>query len=334
MTDQSSISTQEPSTTLPAYVQVHCRGEGIDDPAALARELRLLMEEMGRIFDLSRLDGVTFATDYPEALRELDRGYVATLPLTPSDGRVVGIAMTPTVIRNGELKSHMLLNANVFFGVLHEGRSGRMLHLVAHECAHVELNAAYDLAFPETLLRQRVNMREGTRSQITLACWDEYAACRRSAGYGDNPAPEYEYTFLDHLRDARERGNEFIKAYRLHGEVSQIIREVTGVYGDLMKFASYFLGNAAGIQRPWRDFAAVNEALSGSWFLPYFERLDAGLAGLYDVSGDWPDHSGFDAIGDLGEEVMEDCGMIFFDSPTHPGEVGVRLPFTPETMPD
>jgi hypothetical protein len=334
MTEQDTTPPELPPSTLPGHVQVHFRGRGIDDPAVIGHELRLLIEGMGQVFDLRRLDGVTFATDYPEALRELDRGYEATRPLTASDGRVVGIAMTPSVIRSGELKSHIVLNANVFFGMLNERRSGSVLHLLAHECAHVELNAAYDQAFPGILLRQRLNARDAARSQISLACWDEYAACRLSAPYGDNPTAEYEHSFLEHLKDARERGNTFIKAYRLHGDVQQIIDELAGVYGNLMKFAAYFLGSAAGLGTQWREFTAAVEALDGHWFLPYFERLEDTVAALYDSLGRWADHAGFDAIGDIAEEVMDECGMFFFDSPERPGEVGVKLPFTPETMPD
>ncbi len=50
----------------------------------------------GHRFDLSRLDGVTVAFDYAQALAELDRGYETTFRLTPSDGHAIGVAMTPT----------------------------------------------------------------------------------------------------------------------------------------------------------------------------------------------------------------------------------------------
>lgn len=50
-----------------------------------------------------------------QALPDLDRGCDTKLKLTPSEGIVLGVAMTPAVIRDGKIKSHMLFNAASFF---------------------------------------------------------------------------------------------------------------------------------------------------------------------------------------------------------------------------
>ncbi len=331
--EPSAIQALAPSSLRSGF-QVQVSGASGENAEEIALKLTGLLEGLGRQFDLSRLDGSTFAIDYPLALRELVRGYEGTQQLAPSQGRVVGVAMTPTVIRDGELRSHLLVDANVFFGMLHDGRAERAIHLLAHECAHVEINAHYDRCFPDTLLRQRLtSIQESTRSGIILACWDEYAACARSAKYGENPAAEYEQTFVTHLSDARERANEFIKAYRLHRQVGQIIAEVSEVYGSLMKYAAYYLGNLAGLGNHWRDTPAIVDALEGHWFSAYFIRLADALAKLYAEIGTWANRDDFEVIGDIAEDLIREGGMFFYDSPTHPGEVGVSLPITPETVP-
>jgi hypothetical protein len=47
--------------------------------------------------------------DYAQALASLNRGYEIKHVLTPSDGHAVGIAMTPSVIRDGRLMSHIVV---------------------------------------------------------------------------------------------------------------------------------------------------------------------------------------------------------------------------------
>ena len=63
---------------------------------------------------LAGLDGVTISVDYDAGLRQLDRGYDATQALTRTNDEVAsGIAMTPCVLRNGRVMSHMILSAAV-----------------------------------------------------------------------------------------------------------------------------------------------------------------------------------------------------------------------------
>ena len=113
------------------------------------------VRELSRHFDLSRLDGVTVAYACAQALLDLDRGYQTTVRLTASDTHVVGIAMTLSVIRDGTLKSHVVLNA-AFLAPLEDSEHEHFapaLHTIAHECAHVEITHKLDSAFPGFLVR-------------------------------------------------------------------------------------------------------------------------------------------------------------------------------------
>ncbi|WP_316235302.1 MULTISPECIES: hypothetical protein [unclassified Bradyrhizobium] len=102
---------------------------------------------LSRYIDLTALDGITIAFDYPQALLDLDRGYETKHKLTPSEGIVLGVAMTPAVIRDGKIKSHMLFNAGVLLPLEDEQNEfyEQALHTLAHECAHVEVTERYNL---------------------------------------------------------------------------------------------------------------------------------------------------------------------------------------------
>jgi hypothetical protein len=226
-------------TTAPDGFNICARAFDTADRAQnLSSLIGTCIRELSRQFDLNRLDGVTVAYDYAQALLDLDRGYETTHQLTASETHVIGIAMTPSVIRDGILKSHVVLNA-AYVSMLEDSKHehfGAALHTIAHECAHVEVTHKFDNSFPDFLLRTKhADARSGYRWQVILACWDEYAATMFSAGFGTEPTEGYEDTFLKSLRDTRREANEHIKAYRLHGNIDQVLGDVYNGYGEMMK---------------------------------------------------------------------------------------------------
>lgn len=322
-------------TTAPASFVVSARAFGSEDRAQqLGSLIGTCVRELSRQFELSRLDGVTVAHDYAQALLDLDRGYETTFQLTASDTHVVGIAMTPSVIRDGTLKSHVVLNA-AYMAALEDFKHvdfGFVLHTIAHECAHVEITHKFDTAFPGFLLRTaHADARIGYRWQIILACWDEYAATMLSAGFGTEPTEGYEDTFLKSLRDTSQQANEHIKAYRIHGSIDQILGEVYRGYGDLMKFTAYHLGNLRGLGRQLSEMPRTTEALRGHWFAPYFTRLDDALKDISKDYGTWTDKAAFEVVGDLADELLAQGGVHYKRRPD--GRLGIDIPFTAETMP-
>lgn len=326
--------TDKPPTAPDRFiVSVQCFGD-TEKATQFAQLIGTCIREISRYIDLSRLDGITIASDYNQALVDLDRGYATTHQLTPSDEYAFGVAMTPSVIRDGNVMSHIVLSATIAVALEDQEHENfkLALHMLAHECAHVEVNHRFDAAFPGVLLQKAYdNAHDAFRWQTILACWDEYAATLISAHYGQDPSEGYEETFILALTSTRKKANELITAYRLHGDVNQIMAEVYRAYGTLMKFAGYHLGNMAGQGLSVKDFPKTITALDGHWFAPYFERLQTLLNRVADDYGNWSDQSQFEAIGELVDEIVVEGGVIV--SHLSDGSLYVDIPFTPETMP-
>jgi hypothetical protein len=205
-------------------------------------------------------------------------------------------------------------------------------HLLAHECAHVEITHRFDTAFPSVLLQNVYrDAHDALRWKIIHLCWDEYAATRISAGFGKDPTENYEDSFLDVLNETRPKANEFIKAYRLHRNTYQVTLEVYDVYSVLMKLAAYHLGNMAGQGLLILDLPRTRAALKNHWFESYFERLNTLCNSLMDDYGRWKDLSLFESLGDLADELVAEGGVIL--SRLDDGSLYVDIPFTLETIP-
>lgn len=334
--EQSSSGTDAapPERTLPGNISVQVSGLSKEDATKLGHSILAFAGELSRYIDLDRLDGITVAYDYADALAKLDRGYETTHKLTPSTELAWGIAMTPSVKREGIIKSHIVFNAAVIFP-LHDMENEHFdeaLHILAHECAHVEITKATDVAFPHTLLeKQYDNLLDAFTGQIISACWDEYAACRISANFGKDSLPAYSETFVLALQEIRLRANECIRSYRIHGNHGRILEEVAGYYGDLLKFASYLLGHVDGKGIEIAEVSAVAEALGDHWFEPFFQQLHKALRAIWDQFGQWESPELFDVIGSIVIDLLADIGMTFYQNDD--GGFGFNLPYRADTMP-
>lgn len=322
-----------PPVTAPNFA-ISFRGIEAEAANRFGPILGQYIQSISRYIDLRNLDGITVATDYADALAQLDRGYKTNYVPTPTTELGIGVAMTLTVLRNDAIKSHIVFNAQYIFGL--EDTEGEFwpeaLHLLAHECAHVEVTGATDKAFPGMLLRQRYSdMFSNFRWQIIDACWDEYAASRISAPFGADRTSSYEETFITALTETGDRADECIRQYRVHSEHDRVLADVCGHYGNLMKFASYLIGHLHGAELV-RDVAANAEAaLRNHWFALHFNRLEVELATLWEGFGAWQAREDFESIGIIAEAVIAEGGVHVI--PMRGGGFYMDVPFTARTMP-
>ncbi|AXH60198.1 hypothetical protein [Pseudomonas amygdali] len=322
------------TSRMPASFGIQARGFS-DEALAnqLATTVGAYVRSLGKYFDMSGLDGVTVAVDYGQALLELDRGYETSHKLTASNSHVTGIAMTPAVIRDGKLKSHIMLDAKFMWPLASQDDAylAYAIHVLAHECAHVQVTDAFDSCFPGVLLRKQFPMLENFQWQVIKAVWDEYAVTVLSARIGEDQTEAYEAVFINDLKDAEDRSNALIRQYRSHGSIDQVLGEIYGCWGNLLKFAAYHLGNLDGSGDSWRVHQPTAEALKDHWFLPYFERLHEACGKIADDFGRWTDLGDFSPISDIADELVKRAGLHI--TQVSQDQWYVDVPYTEETAP-
>lgn len=292
------------------------------------------VREISRYMDLSQLDGVTIAHDYRHAVKNFDRGDESLLPHEASDGHAVGVAMTIPVVRDQVLKSHIILNAQHLLALEHTEHPDWDLavHILAHECAHVEINQRFVAAFPDELFRKPgADYFRPHRWSIILSCWNEYAATSKSAPYGAKQTSTYEDNFLHSLAETKQKSNDLIIAYRSHGDIAQIVAEIYDAYGELLKFSAYHLGNMKGLGLSLDQLPRTSEALTGHWFTPFFEQLGVACECIDSEYGLWANQDAFEAIGDLADRLIAAGGLHI--KTRADGQQWIDIPYSPDTMP-
>jgi hypothetical protein len=101
-----------PMTLQPHSYQLSFVGLGTEEVVAqLSEETQRLVAQLRPLFDLDRLDGITFAWDFQAALTEMERGFdINTTPEGIADYIAQG-ASTALVVREGVTKVRIVLNA-------------------------------------------------------------------------------------------------------------------------------------------------------------------------------------------------------------------------------
>ena len=330
-----------PPSTAPASLAVSVQGFTNHDAAvALGKVVGETVMTLGSFMDLSTLAGVTIGVDYDAALASIDQGMEGLRPLDRTNTEEMqGVAKTCQVIRDGEVKSHLAFNAAMIVSLIAEDDATledrqTAIGIIAHECAHVEVNARMQALVPDARLGVHIeDFERAVLFQIAEIAWDEYAVCRLSARFAPRQNEQHSDTVRAVLPDARKRANEYIKTYRVHGNLRRLISEAGFELCQPIKAAAYLLGGMDADNLTWEDFPAARAAIEAGGYGSFVDELHERCRTLWDGQSDWSaDTDVLAPLIALTRNVFGSGGIHF--QKNWDGEWHMKVPFTPETMPD
>jgi len=166
------------SSTVPSNLPICLRGfESEEQANEVGRAVGSFLQLFGTVLNLGKLNGVTVAYDYDAALSTVETGTVKPNQLrATNDSFARGVAMAIRVLRDGQVKCHIVVAAGLMSSLRdpNDPAHGLAVGLLAHEAGHVHDLLIQDCAFPGVLLRPSTGYREGILLQIAQASWDEY----------------------------------------------------------------------------------------------------------------------------------------------------------------
>jgi hypothetical protein len=310
------MSTPEPPPPQTVSRQINASLIGFaetEETGKFSRTLAETIELISGVINLERLDGITIAFDYDAAMASLDRGFTSTQPLkkTSSD-LLLGVAMSPTVLRNGIVKAHMIFHAPFITPLVGEDEQlqRQACYLLAHESGHVEGIKHLDTAFPGRILCP-IKTNNHFLFQIAEGLWSEYCACRISAVFGEDQTVSYENSLVSVLKIASERANAAIWEYRFHGDLEKVVQEAGNYICHPLKIGAYFLGHLDGLKLDLNAVPAAQTAMRETQYELCMKDLHDALRGLWSRLGCWSDVAEFDVLGRIAHQAMAERGMIF-----------------------
>ena len=293
------------------------------------------MRQISRAIDLGRLDGITLAYDYSAALAEVDRGYPhAMAPTATSTSEIVGVAMAVNVIRDELVKAHLVFDAAFMLPLLDGNHVAFPLaiSLVAHECGHVADLKIRDEAFPGTILQRSYSgFYERLLSPPAEVLWEEYAACRASAVFGEGETPRYEESLVNVLGGARDRANAAIRDYRCHGDIKRVLSEAGNQLCEPLRMIAYLIGHLDGLDQGLNQVPIARDALANSDYRPLADRLTVTLRDLWSRRGKWLSLDEFEPLIRICRDAFAMNGVDLKPNPD--GTCHVDIPLTLATTP-
>lgn len=325
----SSIQTKQENFGGFGY-QITFSGCGDEESIQpVSTKVQYLVSTLSSLIPLSRLDGITFAADYPAALMELDRGIPGIRPPTtvpPSEG--VGIAQAPLVMRGGIVKARVIAQASVGLGLVSQDAEHitSAVYTLAHQLALVAMVHYTDSALPGTLLQPVTGALNQLLYGAVSAAPDSYFAGRFSAPY----APDYTtQIYRELVLEAHRRLQEAIPsqrlAYRFHGDMGRLLEAILPLVRSFLHHAATMAGHCAGLEPPlavagteWAQ--ELERGGLGAWLVTFQNDLEK-FAGRV---GEWQSFNEFYDFTKHAERILWQFQIIPWEKEN--GEVYVTIP--------
>jgi len=287
--------------------------------------------QISRLMSLERLDGITFANDYPAALRCVDRGIPGARPAeTVSEEVGTGIAMTVLVMRDSIVKCRVVTVGGIAHALIGDDAvaSKWALHTLVRELALVAMTELVDRAFPGVLLRPIKDEHKGWLFSGVNSALDGYVAAYASAKFGDTNEilTAYRELLIGALDRARTRIPEARLAYRYHGRMDTLLDVALPATRHVLEFAANLFGHCEALGcSPFDDDGRLASALEQSSLQPWFQVFQNDLRAFRLRLGNWESFDEFLAFNRHVERVLWQSGLFPWRNPQGQSRVEVPL---------
>lgn len=324
----SDAELEQTPPQVPRY-SVHFLGCADQTTAnAITATLYTVTGSLVQMMPLDRLDGITFAGDYPTALRNLDRGFASTVPpLQPTTEEYgVGVAMAPTVMRDGICKTHIVMRAEFGHSLINEDESvwRPALHVAVGQLAHAACTQILDESLPGVLLKPIDDRYDGFLYNCIHSAWTGYFTARASAAfYPEGGLPQQEL-LLAVLMRAQNDVPAARLTYRFHGNIDRLLDIVMPRIADILRFSGSVLGHYDGLEKSFFDDPALTATLEEMGLRDWLILFDTELSVLWDRRGKWGSFNEFLMLNRHVERLFWLYGM--FPWRTDDGRIHVTIP--------
>lgn len=327
-TIEHSDNQKKSSPHPPNYPVIFLNCADQETAQQIAAAVNVVVSEISRSMTLGRLDRITFAGDYAEALRDIDRGFPASRPLVPTETDFgTGIAMTPLILRDGVAKACIVMQAWLGNALIGEDRGTQTIaiHTLVNQLAHVACIDLIDNALPEILMSRVEDDWEAWLYAHMHEAWTAYFAARNSARF--NPACDSGYrdillAVLDRIQESipRERLD-----YRLHGNFDRFLQSTISAIGPMLVYMGTLLGHCDGLcQSTYDDEGSLTQALEKIGLHNWVDTFRRDLVRLFERQGKWESGQEFLALNRHMERVLWQFGL--FPWRNDQGQVRVEIP--------
>jgi hypothetical protein len=294
---------------------------------AIIANLYTVTEALVQIMPLDRLDGITFASDYPAALRDLKRGFPDAAPLQPTTEEYgASVAMAPSVLRDGVCKVHIVLRGEIGHSLINEDENvwRPALQLLVGQLAHAASIQILDESLPGVLLKPIEDRYDAFLYACIHAAWTGYFTARASAAFYPEAGLAHQELLLSVLKRAQNDIPAARLAYRFHGDIDKLLEIALPRIAEILRFSGSVLGHYDGLENSSFDDPALIAMVEAMGLCDWLALFDSELPWLWDRRRKWASFNEFLMLNRHVERLLWSYGLIPWR--TDEGQIYITVP--------
>lgn len=293
----------------------------------LGMQIKSIIAPLAQVLPLHRLEGISFAYDYPAALNAVERGYDNARPVETMDESIgKGIAKLVPVKREDEVKGWLVFDILVFDALTNgdQKQAEWAIHIIVGRLVLVAMMEWIEAALPGTQLQPVKNEYDGWLYESLDAPLSAYVASYISSGFGD--VEEIAETSRQMLCDALGRIKGIVLPARLEYRYSRDLDALLGttmpVMQHILMFSADLLGHCgASDVSAFDDDGKLSNALTENGLEKSFPLFQNDLEKFRKRLGEWESFDEFLSLGIHVERLLWQVGMI----PWYSKDTGMRV---------
>jgi hypothetical protein len=273
---------------------------------------------IGGILPLTRLEGITFAQDYPGALRRLaqETGRPAD-SLTPIDKKFGdSVSMAPTVMRNGVAKTRIVMQCWLGHALISEQEEARQapINVLVGQLAYAGCHELAELRFPGISGIEGADAADVWRYHCTGSAWTGYFAARISAPFGADAGPGYRELLITALEQLRLTLPTARLDYRFHGNLDTLMGIAAEHVGAVLQFAARLIGHYDGMegQDCFDTEGKLEQALQQLQLRRWFDVYAIDLRKFWDRRTEWKSPKELLALNPHADRLLWPFGIFLW----------------------
>lgn len=249
----------EPITTAPTtftpYQLTFIGWLGEEDFSPVVGTVQAIVEKLRRRFDLKRLDGITFTTEFRQTLTETERGFDTTMTPEGIPDHIAQGASAVLVIREGKLKVRLVLNKAYALSLVGENMldASVALHLIVAGLSLAHAVDQFENTLPGFLLEPvSIEDHDAVLHIALRKALRAYRSAYDSAEFGAEDL--FEQEFSDYLVRVIDLAySNIAQAKAAHAEDSdhpKLFHAVHSAATDILIEAAKLIGHLHGTGKP------------------------------------------------------------------------------------
>lgn len=288
----------------------------------------VVVDQLGSHMPVRRIESITFASDYEQALADVDRGFQASSPLTPTSFEYgVGVAMAPLVLRNNGIRCCIVMRSWLGQALLSNEDSvdwRSAVHILGTMVARAAYIDMVDNALPGVLLKPLEDPWAAFFFRHVESVSSNYFAARSVAGINPESNCGYQELFRNALKSAFETIPAARLEYRSHGDLDDFLEITMPRLSDVLAHGAAAIGHCDGLDESLTNNEETKLLLEGNGLLGWCHVYQRDLETAYNRRGQWESLTDFLSLAIHLERLLWQFGI--FPWRTDDNQVRVEIP--------